>query len=159
MMRRRDFITLLGSAAAAWPLAARAQQTAMPVVGYLGIGSLEPNAPSMAGLRKGLNEQGFVEAQNVIIETRLAAEGHYDQLLALAFDLVRRPVAVLVATGSAGSAQAAKAATTAIPIVFANGSDPVRVGLVASMNRPAGNATSYRLRPRSRPTSRRCGWR
>ena len=109
----------------------------MPVVGYLGIGSLEPNAPSMAGLRKGLNEQGFVEAQNVIIETRLAAEGHYDQLLALAFDLVRRPVAVLVATGSAGSAQAAKAATTAIPIVFANGSDPVRVGLVASMNRPA----------------------
>ena len=87
----------------------------MPVVGYLGIGSLEPNAPSMAGLRKGLNEQGFVEAPNVIIETRLAAEGHYDQLLALAFDLVRRPVAVLVATGSAGSAQAAKAATTGHP--------------------------------------------
>ena len=156
---RRELLAALGGAVAAWPLAVRAQQSAMPVVGYLGIGSLEPNAPSMAGLRKGLNEQGFVEAQNVIIETRLAAEGHYDQLLALAFDLVGRPVAVLVATGSAGSAQAAKAATTAIPIVFANGSDPVRVGLVASMNRPGGNATSYRLRPRSRPTSRRCGWR
>jgi putative ABC transport system substrate-binding protein len=139
-VRRREFITLLGGAAA-WPLAARGQQPAMPVVGYLTIGSPESNAPALAGLRKGLGEQGFVEGRNVIIETRFAAEPHHDRLLALASDLVGRRVTVLVATGSARSAQAAKAASTTIPIVFANGSDPVRVGLVASMNQPGGNAT------------------
>jgi putative tryptophan/tyrosine transport system substrate-binding protein len=140
-VRRREFITLLGAAAAEWPLAAGAQQAPMPVIGFLSIGSLESNAASMAGFRRGLNEQGFVEGRNVMIETRFAADARYERLLALASDLVRRPVAVLIATGSASSARAAKAATTTIPIVFANGSDPVSIGLVASMNRPGGNAT------------------
>jgi putative ABC transport system substrate-binding protein len=140
-VRRRESITLLGTAAAAWPLAAGAQQAPMPVIGFLSIGSLESNAASMAGFRRGLNEQGFVEGRNVMIETRFAADARYERLLALASDLVRRPVAVLIATGSASSARAAKAATTTIPIVFANGSDPVSIGLVASMNRPGGNAT------------------
>src|SRR5438445_7067203 len=140
-MRRRNFIALLGGTAAAWPLVARAQQSAMPVVGFLSIGSLDSNAASMAGLRKGLEEQGFIDGRNVMIETRFSADGRYEHMLTLASDLVRHPVAVLIATGSAGSARAGKAATTTIPIVSANGSDPVSVGLVASMNRPGGNAT------------------
>jgi putative ABC transport system substrate-binding protein len=124
------------------PLAVRAQQPALPVIGVVGIaGSPASNATLMAGFRNGLSEQGFVEGQNVVIEARYAPTGQYDGLLALASDLVRLPVTVLVATGSAGVARAAKAATTTIPIVFANGGDPVKLGLVASMNRPAGNAT------------------
>jgi putative ABC transport system substrate-binding protein len=142
-MRRREFIMLLGGAAAttALPLMARAQQSAVPVLGVLGIGPLGSDATSMMGLRRGLNEQGFVEGRNVTIETRSTPAADYDHLVALASDLVRHPAAVLIATGSAGVAKAAKAATASIPIVFANGSDPVKVGLVASMNSPGGNAT------------------
>jgi putative ABC transport system substrate-binding protein len=136
---RGELITLIGGAATAWPMAALSQQRAMPVIGYFGIGS--SSASAMDSFRKGLAEQGFVEGRNVSIETRFAPTGQYDRLLALARELVELRVAVLVATGSAGVARAARAATTTIPIVFSNGSDPVRVGLVASLNRPGGNAT------------------
>ena len=139
-MRRREFITLLGGAAA-WPLAARAQPPSLRVIGVLGIGSPESNAKQLASFRNGLSEQGFAEGQNAVIESRFAATGQYDGLLSLAFDLVRLPVTVLAAIGTAGVARAAKTATTTIPIAFANGSDPVKVGLVASMNWPGGNAT------------------
>jgi putative tryptophan/tyrosine transport system substrate-binding protein len=140
-MKRREFITLLGGGAAAWPLAARAQQPAMPVIGVLGIFTLDAQSAPLVGLRKALREAGFVEDRDVAIETRQVSDGQYDRLLSLASELVRRPAAVLFATGSAGVARAAKAATSTTPIVFANGSDPVRVGLVASMNRPGSNAT------------------
>jgi putative tryptophan/tyrosine transport system substrate-binding protein len=137
---RRAFISLLGGAAAAWPLAARAQHTKLPVIGFLHTGSLELNAKLLEGFRKGLAQGGFVEGRNVDIEFRWA-EGREERLPDLAADLVRQRVSIIATPASTPAALAAKAATTNIPIVFASGGDPVAIGLVASLNRPGSNVT------------------
>jgi putative tryptophan/tyrosine transport system substrate-binding protein len=143
-LKRREAIALLGGAVAAWPLVARGQQAALPLIGYLHSASPKPNAHLVAAFRQGLKESGFVEGENVVVEYRWA-DGRYERLPTLAADLVSRQAAVIVAQGGTVSIRAASAATTAIPIVFSTGGDPVKEGLVASFNRPGGNVTGVSL--------------